>query len=211
CGADARQSRHWPANETRARAAVGKQTLGSLVNGLRLLRRPAPTGRKRGTVGAANKGVVVEIPDCRLPSGGRVKQEVWLPIVIEISRRNQSPARGKSWPVNAAQERYTRQIPDRGLARVGIKEHEIGMTVTIEIREIDQIPARRKRLHISTSDKNVIIQIPHSCLPCTSAIQNIIGFAVAVDIGEKSARRQARDIVTEHSQRDSFWRANSDI
>jgi hypothetical protein len=83
-----RQSRHWPADETRARAAVGKQTLGSLVNGLRLLRRPAPTGRKRGAVGAANKGVVVEIPDCCLPSGGRVKQEVRLPIAVEISRAN---------------------------------------------------------------------------------------------------------------------------
>ena len=71
-----------------------------------------------------------------------IKQIIWFAVVIEISRRNQSPARGKSWPVNTAQERYTRQIPDRGLARVGIKEHEIGMTVTIEIREIDQTPAR---------------------------------------------------------------------
>src|SRR5437763_15262972 len=85
------------------------------------------------------------------------------------------------------------------------------MTITIEIREIDQTPARRKRLPISASDKNVIIQIPDSCLPCTSAIQNIIGFTLAVDIGEKSARRQARDIVTEHIQRDSFCRANWDI
>src|SRR5437868_15500227 len=85
------------------------------------------------------------------------------------------------------------------------------MTITIEIREIDQTPARRKRLPISASDKNVIIQIPDSCLPCTSAIQNIIGFDVAVDIGEKSARRQARDLVTEHLQPDSSWRANSDI
>ena len=85
------------------------------------------------------------------------------------------------------------------------------MTVTIEIREIDQTPARRKRLNISASDKNVIIQIPDSCLLGTSVIQNIIGFAVAVDIGEKSARRQARDIVTEHIQRDSFGRANCDI
>src|SRR6476661_4383420 len=97
CGADARQSRHWPADETRARAAVGKQTLGSLVNGLRLLRRPAPTGRKSGTVGAANKGVVVEIPDCCLPSGGRVKQEVWFPIAVEISRANQLIAAGNIW------------------------------------------------------------------------------------------------------------------
>src|SRR5213082_2628829 len=97
CGADARQSRHWPADETRARAAVGKQTLGSLVNGLRLLRRPAPTGRKRRAVGAANKGVVVEIPDYCLPSGGRVEQEVWLPIAVEISRANQLIAAGNIW------------------------------------------------------------------------------------------------------------------
>src|SRR5438067_10945781 len=85
------------------------------------------------------------------------------------------------------------------------------MTVAIEIREIDQTPACRKRLPISASDKNVIMRIPDSCLPCTSVIQNIIGFAVAVDIGEKTARRQAREIVTEHTQRDSFWRGNCDI
>src|SRR6476659_6696809 len=76
CGADARQSRHWPADETRARAAVGKQTLGSLVNGLRLLRRPAPTGRKSGAVGAANKGAVVEIPDRGLTRAGVLKHIV---------------------------------------------------------------------------------------------------------------------------------------
>src|SRR5205823_13044146 len=154
---------------------------------------------------------VVQVPLCGLMRRRIVKQIIWFAVVIEISGRNQPPARGKGLPVNTAQERYTRQIPDRGLARVEIKEREIGMTVTIEIREIDQTPARRKRLPISASDKNVIIQIPDSCLPCTFAIQNIIGFDVAVDIGEKSARRQARDIVTEHIQRDSFWRANSEI
>src|SRR5207237_6143058 len=159
----------------------------------------------------ANKNVVIHIPDRGRMRRSIIKQIIWFAFVIEIRRPNQSPARGKSWPVNTAQERYTRQIPDRGLARVEIKEREIGMTVTIEIREIDQAPTRRKRLPISASDKNVIIQIPDSCLPCTSAIQNIIGFAVAVNIGEKSARRQARDIVTEHIQRDSFWRANCDI
>src|SRR5437762_13837698 len=102
-----------------------------------------------------------------------VKQIIWFAVVIEISRRNQSPARGKSWPVNTAQERYTRQIPDRGRTRVEIKEHEIGMAVAIDILEIDQTPARRKRYLISASDNNVINQIPDNYLPRTSAIHDI--------------------------------------
>src|SRR6266478_9259541 len=81
----------------------------------------APAGRKCRAEHAANKNVVIQIPDRRLTRAGIVKEIVWLPVAVKVGCTYQGPATGHSRPEDAANENVVVQIPDGGLARRGVE------------------------------------------------------------------------------------------
>ena len=88
-------------------AATGK--------GLRLM------AREDWSVGAADKYVVVQIPDGCLPHARSVKEIIGLGVAVEIARPLKLPCARNGGPVSAADKHVVIQIPNRGLARVACK------------------------------------------------------------------------------------------
>ncbi len=100
--------------------------------------------RKSRPVGAADKNIVVEIPD-RCPASARIeKHVVRFPVAVKIGGRQQCPTAGQGWAIGTADKRNSREIPDCRLPRTSIEQRVIEVAVKIKIRHIYYIPAGRK-------------------------------------------------------------------
>src|SRR5207302_1125955 len=140
---------------TRARAAVGKQTLGSLVNGLRLLRRPAPAGWKSWAVRAADENVAGQIPDPGLTRARVLKHIVRVAVAVKIGCSHQCPATGKGGALRALHSLPARRSSDLTRARAAVGKRTLGSLVN-GLRLLRRpAPAGWKSWAVRAADENV--------------------------------------------------------
>ena len=95
--------------------------------------RPGSARGKRGTVSAADKDIVVYVPEHRLARARPVKHIVWLGIAVKIAHRHQCPAAGQGRAVSAADKDIVVHVPDHRLPRAPVVEHEIWFAVVVEV------------------------------------------------------------------------------
>jgi hypothetical protein len=70
----------------------------------------SPTCWQCGSKRAANKNVVIQIPDRCLTRRGIVKDMVWFPVAVNVGRSYQGPATGRTRPsappINIGSDKY---------------------------------------------------------------------------------------------------------
>src|SRR5206468_93555 len=113
----------------------------------------APAGRKGRTVSAADKDVVVHVPNGGLTRVGVVEHIIWFATTVEVGCCHQFPASRKRWAVRAADENVVVEIPDRCLAGSGFIKHIIRLATTVEVGCTHQFPATGKSRPISAAEE----------------------------------------------------------
>jgi hypothetical protein len=147
--------------------------------------RQVPARRKSRPVSAADKNVVVHVPDRRL---ARVKVEehiVWLGIAVEIRHILKGPGRRKSRAISAADKNVIVHVPNRSLVlrlHPSVEQHIVWLGIAVEIRHTLQEPGRRKSRPVSAADKNVIVHVPNRRLARAPVVQYIVRLGIAVEI-----------------------------
>src|SRR5262245_43459596 len=104
-----------------------------------------PAGRKGRTVGAADKNVVVHVPNGAVTRGGVVENISRFATTVTIGCSHQFPAGGKRWTVRAAYEGVVVHVPNGALTRGGVVEHIIRVAITVKVGCSHQCPPGRKR------------------------------------------------------------------
>src|SRR5262245_54990873 len=115
---------NWPSCKSviKKRAAGHQWTQREKKRSAKLLRHSqAPACGKSWTEGAANKNMVVQIPDCCLTRRGVVKQIFGFAVTVKIRCGHQCPATGNRWPPGATNKSRSRQIEDSCVACVGME------------------------------------------------------------------------------------------
>src|SRR5438876_683364 len=104
----------------------------------------APTGRKCRTEHAANKNVVIQIPDRRLTRAGIVKHIVGLPVAAYVALSHNGPAAVRQRRKRASATRSRQYIQAGRMVRTQ-KEMAISRTaVDVPRRLTSQAPTGRK-------------------------------------------------------------------
>src|SRR5207253_7648911 len=145
-------------------------------------RDQAPVSRQAWTKGAADKNVVIEVPNPCLVCNSIEERIIGLAVPVEVGRSDQTIAAYNGRPECASDERGAGQIPDCRLTGAGIEKQIIGFVIAIEVRHADHSPVNRQSWTKGAVDKNVVIEIPNRCLPSSGRIQHIIGLTVRVEI-----------------------------
>src|SRR5262245_47060004 len=98
-------------------------------------RSRSPAHRKSRAKQRADKVVVVQVPDPRLPSINPKppEQKVWVSVAVEIGHPKQFPVKGKSRARQRADKDVVVHVPDPRLARVKVEEHKVWVSVAVEI------------------------------------------------------------------------------
>src|SRR6059058_3889606 len=120
-------------------------------------RDQAPVSRQAWTKGAADKNVVIEIPNPCLVCNSIEERIIGFVIAIEVRRTDHVPVSWKSWPEFASDERGAGQIPDCRLTSAGIEKQIIGFVIAIEVRHADHAPVNGQSWSEGAADKNVVI------------------------------------------------------
>src|SRR5262249_48058112 len=140
---------------------IEKQIIGFVI---RIEVRHADHSAVKGqswTKPAADKNVVIEVPNRCLPISWSIQHIIRLTDRVEIDHCYKIPIKKKigrkTRAVGAANKARSRQVPDCRLAGAGIEEQVIGPAVTIEVCHSDHIPVSWKSWTIGAADKNVVI------------------------------------------------------
>ena len=97
-------------------------------------RSRSPVHRKSRAKLAADKDVVVHVPDRRLLRAKVEEHKVRVPVAVEIAHRYHEPARRKSRAKGAADKDVVVHVPDPRLLKTSPPlEHKVWVSVAVEI------------------------------------------------------------------------------
>src|SRR5213595_376722 len=151
-----------------------------LASSFALGRDQAPVSRQAWTIGAADKNVVIEVPNRCLVCNSIVEHIIGLTVRVEIAHCYKVPTVRKTWAKGAANKARSRQIPDCRLVGGRVEKQVIGPAVSIEVCHTDHFPVSWKSWTKGAADKNVVIEIPNHCLVCARIVKKVIGMAIAI-------------------------------
>src|SRR5439155_417079 len=120
-------------------------------------RDQAPVSRQSWTEGAADKNIVIEVPNRYLPSSGRIQHIIGLTVRVEIAHCYKIPTVRKTRSEGDANKDCSRQIPDCRLVGGRVEKQVIGPAVSIEVCHTDHFPVSWKSWTKGAADKNVVI------------------------------------------------------
>ena len=139
-------------------------------------------GRKSRTKLAADKHVVVHVPNRSLAGASPVKHIIRLAVAVKIRGRNERPAAGQGRAKEAADKRAPGEIPDCRLLRTGVEQRVVEVAVTIEIRDIDHVPASRKSRAKDATLKHAVVHVPNRCSVRARVVEHEIWFGVVGEV-----------------------------
>src|SRR5438874_1761940 len=120
-------------------------------------RDQAPVSRQAWTKGAADKNIVIEVPNRYLPSSGSIQHIIGLTVRVEIAHCYKIPTVRKTRSEGDANKDCSRQIPDCRLVGGRVEKQVIGPAVSIEVCHTDHFPVSWKSWTKGAADKNVVI------------------------------------------------------
>src|SRR5205814_1260921 len=98
-------------------AGIEKQIIGFVITIEVRHADHFPVNGQRWTIGAADKSIVIEIPNTCLPCGRSIKDIIGLTIAIKVRHTNYTPTNRKSGSTGAGDKSIVVQVPDRRACR----------------------------------------------------------------------------------------------